>query len=425
MKKKKRPISRNFWNLLRYLPKSLRAKIVRSRFDADYNLPEDLVLKQAETADEIAQALQIVHNSYVELGYIEPQESRMRFNKFLALPTTVFLIAKYKNQVIGTMSIICDSALGLPSESAWNFKQLRSSGKLLAEISSLSILPNFKMRRGRLLLPLCKLMYEYASKILQIDTLIISTTYEVEAFYTDILLFNRLSLKSGESHPMVNGNNSTCCYLHLGEENNQNYKEVYGKMAKHRNLHHFFIEYKCPQIHLPERKKSIHGYLNEKNLSLERLINQHQDLTKDFQGPDFFIIDNLKVDKDAKHYDIPKHGGPRHRITIREKAWAIFSGCDPIQSRVLDISDFGFKLQLTNLSDDSLNLIQVNDVLALAILLPEGPLVIKAKVQWNKNQRWIGCCLVGQPSEEWAQYVAQIWEELGRVMPHKRLKKVA
>lgn len=191
-KKLRRPVSRSFWTLLRYMPSFIRVPFLRSKFEVEYNLPEEMVLKQAETPDEIKQALTLVHDSYVALGYMDQSESRMRFSKFLALPTTVILIAKWNEEVVGTLSIVSDSAFGLPSDPVWSEHKFRERGELIAEISSLSIKKDFVFRRGKLLMALCKIMYLYCSKILKVDAIVASTTTEVEPFYTDILLFKTL-----------------------------------------------------------------------------------------------------------------------------------------------------------------------------------------------------------------------------------------
>ena len=53
MKKDKRPIERKFWSYLKFLPTFVRAHYLRSKFEVAAELPQELVLKQAETEDEI------------------------------------------------------------------------------------------------------------------------------------------------------------------------------------------------------------------------------------------------------------------------------------------------------------------------------------------------------------------------------------
>lgn len=69
--KYKRPVTRKFWSYLKYLPSALRKKLIRSKFQLADDLPSELELKIAETKSEIEQALKLVHDSYVELGYME------------------------------------------------------------------------------------------------------------------------------------------------------------------------------------------------------------------------------------------------------------------------------------------------------------------------------------------------------------------
>ena len=157
---------RFLWTLLRHLPQFLKDKLIRSFFEVDYTLPDDLVFKQAETVDEVTQALGLVYEAYLELNYISQSEARIRFNKFLALPSTVILIAKQNEEVIATLSIVPDSSMGLPSEVAWPITKYREQHQMLAEISALSIKKSYRSRRGRLLFSLCKYMFLYCRDIL-------------------------------------------------------------------------------------------------------------------------------------------------------------------------------------------------------------------------------------------------------------------
>src|SRR4051812_26575137 len=113
--KKSKPVTKKMWKFLNFLPQFMRKKIIRSKFEVNYDLSSDYVFKQAETVQEIEEALHIVYENYTHLGYIDQKEVELHFNAYLCLPTTTILIVKYKDEVIGTMSIVADSSFGLPT----------------------------------------------------------------------------------------------------------------------------------------------------------------------------------------------------------------------------------------------------------------------------------------------------------------------
>lgn len=314
MKKQKRPVSRKFWSLLKYLPGFVRAPIIRSKFDVELDLPKEITLKQAETEDEIKQALKLVYDSYVELDYIDRNAAEMRFSKYHALPSTVILVAKWQDEVIGTLSILPDSPFGLPAETTWSLEKYRSQGQIIAEISSLSIKKHFRMRRGKLLLPLCKIMYLYCTKALKLDGIVIATTLEVEPFYTDILLFEKVVKKTGQAHQLVKGNPSSCCFLKFGDDLEERYKEIYNTKPIRKNLYHFFTQAMTPNIQLPEPKNCIQSYTTQKNLSQAQILEEHSELIQEFSDFEKLILKNSDL-TDA----LPESLSPKNENTIRSK----------------------------------------------------------------------------------------------------------
>lgn len=416
--KAKRPVSRKFWNLLKYLPSRIRAEVVRSQFEVSYDLPPGVVLKQADTQEEISQALHIVYEAYLELGYIDPHPDQMRFNKFLALPTTVFLVAKLNEEVIGTMAIVADSALGLPVDQSWNLSRLRDEGHLLAEISSLCIKKSFKMRRGLLLLPLCKLMFEYCTKILKIDTIVISTTHEVEYFYTDVLLFETEKVKSGAPNTVAKGNPSCFCYMTFNQQLYDRYKKVYSSKSLRRNLHKFFLDFNDPNFILkPDPKLSVHGYLHKKNQALAKILNEHSALAQDLSPNDRKVIHNLKV-----HTDDNFSPGDTEilrelkRVVVREKAWIFIEKEKlPLEVKLIDISHEGFQVQLSHSKDHAGVLPKQGSFVVLILQLESGPIAAKAKIQWVRGHRWFGCKLENQLNIDWEDYLRSVWRELEEI----------
>src|SRR3990167_2049918 len=96
------------------LPKARRHDIYRSFVDCDSAPNARLVLKIADTQEELEACFRLLHDAYVSSGFMTPDPSGMRVTIYHALPTTTTLCAKIGDQVIGTLSLIRESAIGFP-----------------------------------------------------------------------------------------------------------------------------------------------------------------------------------------------------------------------------------------------------------------------------------------------------------------------
>lgn len=346
MEKIKRPKSRKFWSLLRLLPQGIRAHFLRRQFEVTDQLPDNLVLKQAETEDEIEQALHLVYESYLKLNYIDPNGAELRMTKYQLLPTSVILIAKRDQEVIGTLSIILDSSLKLPSDISWDLSDLRKNGLQIAEISALTIKKN-ELNRGRLLLPLCKLMYEYCHSILKLNVLVASTNADVEPFYTDLLLFKPIDTKVVRPNRLVKNAISTCCYLNLVNLESK-YERVYNHKIDRFNLFKFFTQTKLKSIQLPTRHECLQAYTVRQTFSQSKILERFPEIAKTFSEEDRKVIKNLDITNNL--FSEQKKQSRTlirrtYRFEIRQKAWCrLSSDGRTIPVTILNISDHGFRL---------------------------------------------------------------------------------
>ncbi|MBN2212144.1 MAG: GNAT family N-acetyltransferase [Sedimentisphaerales bacterium] len=109
--------------------------------------PGGVSIRRAVTADDLRQAYSLVHDCYVEQGYIFPLASGMRMRIFEAMPETVTFVAKAGKQVVGVTSVVFDSNdLGLPSEHVFRdeIEVLRRQGRKIAEITNWAIAPDYR-----------------------------------------------------------------------------------------------------------------------------------------------------------------------------------------------------------------------------------------------------------------------------------------
>ena len=88
-------------------------------------------INRATTTEELRQAFRIVHDAFVEAGYINPCPGGMRIRSFEAAGESEMFVAKKDGTVIGALGLIVDSPdLGLPSDSVFKAEldRLRTDG---------------------------------------------------------------------------------------------------------------------------------------------------------------------------------------------------------------------------------------------------------------------------------------------------------
>jgi hypothetical protein len=99
-----------------------------------------VLFKVANTRSEREAAFRLVYDAYVRRGLMEPNAFEMRVTEHHLMMTTNVYVAVHAGQVISTMTLICDDALGLPLETLYpaEIAQRRSRGRYLAEVSCLA-----------------------------------------------------------------------------------------------------------------------------------------------------------------------------------------------------------------------------------------------------------------------------------------------
>jgi len=100
------------------------------------NDTHDAKIVRATSVDDLSGAYRLVHDVFVQRGYIRPREGGLRVRLFEALPATATFVAKAGGQVVGVTTAIIDSAdLGLPSDNVFasEIDALRAQGRVPCE----------------------------------------------------------------------------------------------------------------------------------------------------------------------------------------------------------------------------------------------------------------------------------------------------
>ncbi len=235
---------------------------------------EGITFKIASTPSERVQACELLHDAYSKRGILEPSVSRLRVTAHTLLPTTTLFVGVRAGRVLGTMSLVEDSPLGLPLEEAFGAEVATvrdgAPGRL-AEVGSLAVASSVRKRGVSLMLH--NLMYRWAERR-RIGSLLIAVSPDAASFYAALLFFERFTKRRPYGRKLdVTG---VALRLDLGRARAA-FRAAYGtgptpgeERDPTRNLHRFFTVRDFPELALPEGD-AIPGWSEDE---LVRLVAQ-------------------------------------------------------------------------------------------------------------------------------------------------------
>jgi len=105
------------------------------------------IIRRAISVEDLAAAYRLVHDAFVEKGYIPPQPAGLRLRVTEALPQTATFIAEAGPEVVGVQSIAVDSdEFGLPSDGAFRSEidSLRIGGRRVCEATNQAVAADYR-----------------------------------------------------------------------------------------------------------------------------------------------------------------------------------------------------------------------------------------------------------------------------------------
>lgn len=136
------------------------------------------------------QAYRLAYDTYTRCGYQRPNRFGMRLSQFDLLDETVTFVACLRNTVIASVTLVRDSAIGLPMEKVYHgeLDALRGMDRRLAEATALSSRRRDPRRGFMVFLGLTRLLAHYARHV-GMDDLVIAVNPRHRAFYEQTLQF--------------------------------------------------------------------------------------------------------------------------------------------------------------------------------------------------------------------------------------------
>ncbi|MBC7466994.1 MAG: PilZ domain-containing protein [Bdellovibrio sp.] len=180
--------------LFQILPESVRHKIYRNRAAVPaFALDENFSIEVARTEADLENSYRLLHDSYVTAKLMRPDASGLRCNLYTFLPHSTVIVAKYKGEVVGTVSLIRDSIWGLPSDKDYKNEndQLRFAGHRLIEVSALAVSKSFRQSGNSVSLLLMKYLFNYTYTYSNSDRLVCTVHPRAEDFYKALWQFDR------------------------------------------------------------------------------------------------------------------------------------------------------------------------------------------------------------------------------------------
>ncbi|MFK8137200.1 MAG: GNAT family N-acetyltransferase [Bdellovibrionales bacterium] len=237
------------------LPGSTRNRMIRNMLDLKSLLPDEYSFEIATSEKDFTQAANLIYRCYRETGITESKSNPYRLNYRLSLPTTKLLVAKYKGDVVGCVSLIPNYNLKLASEKLFQ-DNFNLPEQLICEISTYAV---EREHRGIISLHLLKYLLRITLDVLKVESFIITVTkesYASDLMYKPILLFNDLSQELGSgAYDDANGVECVCLSLETMNYHTLS-KYVYGDKPKNKNLYHFFYEVPPKNMEIPKNKVS-------------------------------------------------------------------------------------------------------------------------------------------------------------------------
>ncbi|PKO88923.1 MAG: hypothetical protein CVU18_05715 [Betaproteobacteria bacterium HGW-Betaproteobacteria-12] len=253
LKTTRKMVHRVLRRMLASLPRETRFAVYRSFVDCDPAPSDRLQLKIADTREELEASFSLLHDAYVDAGFMKPDPSGMRVTIYHALPTTTTLCAKWDGEVVGTISLIRESAFGFPLQKIFDLSGVRLKGGNLAEVSALAVHPRFRKTGGAILFPLMKFMYEYATKYFDTRHLLIAVNPNRIEMYESLLFFERLTANVVENYDFANGAPAVGAALDL-QQAPAIMAPAYAGKPPRKNLLAYFTEFRLANLQLPNRR---------------------------------------------------------------------------------------------------------------------------------------------------------------------------
>jgi hypothetical protein len=168
---------------------------VPRRIEADLTTAEIDVVA-SDRVEDIDAALTVVHDGFVEAGYLSPQASGRRMHASYLNPGTIFFVARMEDEPVGACALIADGPFGLPSDRAFAEEndQLRAQTEhVIHEAGSLVVSSEHRRSTSRIVMRLFAAMTRMALHEFPTAPVPMAVAPESERFYGSLAGAERIA----------------------------------------------------------------------------------------------------------------------------------------------------------------------------------------------------------------------------------------
>ena len=156
---------------------------------ADRRSTAEISVVASDRAEDLDEALSIVHDGFVEAGFASPQRSGRRVHRSYLNPGTMFFVARMGGEAVGTCAFIADGPFGLPSDRAFVEENdaMREEGLgTLHECGSLAVRRDARRHTRRIVMRLMAAMTRLSAEEFPDEPMPLAVAPGNERFYDAI-----------------------------------------------------------------------------------------------------------------------------------------------------------------------------------------------------------------------------------------------
>lgn len=272
--------------LLRFLPKPLRHWAIRRGMKLDEQELGELEVRVASSIEDYVGAARLIHDGYVRRGLCTSHGSGVRLTPFSALPSTIVFVAFRRGELVGTISLVTDSSLGLPMEKIYGEEvdSVRRQGRRIAEVGSLCVAREYRGLGVTYLLN--KAMQLCAARLLGVQDLMIAVHPDAADLYEATLCFDRIG--GVKQYPSLNRSAPAAPLRLRLAELPTIYFERFGHLpANAQNPHHLYVERVDANIVLPDDAPALQRLASIHRLATLKLFALRPDTVTELGNNEF------------------------------------------------------------------------------------------------------------------------------------------
>ncbi|MBN8233338.1 hypothetical protein JYK02_38060 [Corallococcus macrosporus] len=260
---------------LRWLPQEMQGRLVRSLSRIDPASLTCVSVKVAESPAELEAAARVLHEGYVHRGLITPRPEGVQVTPHLLLPSTVILVAKVADEVVGTVSLHVDSPLGIPSDKTFAdvLGQLRAQGRKLAEVGALCI--TRRHRSVGVVQLLNKMVYRTAA-LLGVDDMLLTVHPDVEVLYRSFFPVERVG--NQRRYQGLSEKAQAICLRLRVKDAPREMLQRFGSRPSLSNPYHFYIVREEPGFQFPAEPDFLERFQGTRARAVAHLTRLRPDV---------------------------------------------------------------------------------------------------------------------------------------------------